>query len=284
MNHRILITGAGGQVGHELAIASSPHDLVALDRRQLDISDPLQITAAFSEHQPDVVINAAAYTQVDLAETETERAFAINRDGPVNLAFACQDKNIPLLHISTDYVFDGSKKGAYDENDPVAPLGIYGESKAEGEAVVHATLTQHVILRTSWVFSATGNNFVKTMLRLGRERDELSIVDDQLGCPTSARSIAAVLLEIADRYLRGEPIEWGIFHYCNVPQTTWYEFAAEIFRQAEGYEDLRLNPISSSEYPTAAQRPCNSVLNCDLIGKCYGIQRVSWIDELKLIV
>ena len=186
--------------------------------------------------------------------------------------------------MSTDYVFDGSKNGAYNENDPLAPLGVYGESKAEGEAVVHATLAQHFILRTSWVFSATGNNFVKTMLRLGRERDELSIVDDQQGCPTSARSIAAVLLEIADRYLRGESMEWGIFHYCNAPQTTWFEFAEEIFRQAGDYENLRLNAISSSEYPTAAQRPRNSVLDCALIEKRYGIQRVGWIDELKVMV
>ena len=284
MSRRILITGAGGQVGHELASADSAYDLVALDRQQLDITDSLQIEAAFTQHCPDLLINAAAYTQVDHAENEPERAFAINRDGLANLTFACQKGNIPLLHVSTDYVFDGSKKGAYVESDPVAPLGVYGESKAEGEAVLRATLAQHFILRTSWVFSAAGNNFVRTMLRLGRERDELGIVEDQHGCPTSARSIAAVLLQIADRYLKGEGTEWGTYHYCNAPQTTWYEFAREIFRQAEGYQQLRLKPISSSEYPTAAQRPQNSVLDCRLIRAKFSIEQASWVDELGLVI
>ena len=284
MAKTILITGAEGQVGHELAIAVNPHRCIALNRQQLDITDPAQIAAVFAEHPPDILINAAAYTQVDRAEHEAEGAFAINRDGAANLAYACRQARVPLLHISTDYVFDGSKQGAYRETDPIAPLGIYGESKAEGEAAVRATLEQHLILRTSWVFSATGNNFVKTMLRLGKEREELGIVDDQHGCPTSARSIAAVLLQLADRHLQGDAIEWGTYHYCNRPATTWFGFAAEIFRLADGYENLKLKPISSSEYPTPARRPQNSVLDCTNLEACFGLEPVAWVDELELVL
>jgi dTDP-4-dehydrorhamnose reductase len=280
----ILITGAGGQVGHELATTDCDHRLVALTRQQLDITDPMQIEAAFDQQQPDIVINAAAYTQVDRAEHEAELAFAINRDAVADLAFACQRMRIPLLHLSTDYVFDGSKQGAYRETDPVAPLGVYGESKAEGEAALRATLEQHLILRTSWVFSSTGSNFVKTMLRLGKERDELGIVDDQYGCPTSARSIAAILLQIVDRYLQGESIEWGIYHYCNKPKTSWYGFAQAIFRLAQGYESPKLKPISTNEYPTPAQRPLNSVLNCSNLELHLGIKQANWIDELHRVL
>ncbi len=280
----ILITGAGGQVGYELARARSDHSLVALGRAQLDITRPLQIDEAFAAHHPDLVINAAAYTQVDRAEHETELAFHVNRDGVADLAFACQQADVPLLHISTDYVFDGSKQGPYVETDPIAPLGVYGESKAEGEAVLHATLEKHIILRTSWVFSATGSNFVKTMLRLGKERDRLGIVDDQHGCPTSARSIAETLLTIADKYLAGKKIAWGTYHYCNRPETTWYRFALEIFRQGDGYENLRVDPIATSDYPTPAQRPYNSVLGCGKIGQNFGIDCSEWSDALGLVL
>jgi len=279
----ILITGAGGQVGHELSIAGSPHRLIALSRQQLDISDPGQIAEAFESHQPDILINAAAYTQVDLAEKEQELAFAVNREGVANLAQGCKTLDIPMLHISTDYVFDGSKQGAYLETDPVAPLGIYGASKAEGEALLKKALKPHLILRTSWVFSATGNNFVKTMLRLGREREELGIVDDQHGCPTSARSIAEVLLNIADKYLRGQTVEWGIYHYCNQPETTWFGFAQAIFQQAGGFQNLNLNAIVTDDYPTPAQRPQNSVLDCAKIRAQFGIEQADWTDEFALV-
>ena len=271
-------------MSHELAIANSHHRLVALTQQQLDITNPTQITEVFEAHQPDVLINAAAYTQVDRAESKPELAFAINRDGVANLARACKMLDIPMLHISTDYVFDGSKQGAYNESDPIAALGIYGKSKAEGDAVLQTTLTQHIILRTSWVFSATGNNFVNTMLRLGRERKELGIVNDQHGCPTSARSIAEVLLNIADRYLQGDEIEWGTYHYCNQPETTWFGFATAIFQQAGGFESLKLNAIATSDYPTPAQRPQNSVLDCTKIKEILGIEQVSWTDELGLVL
>jgi dTDP-4-dehydrorhamnose reductase len=280
----ILITGAGGQVSHELATADSPHRLVALTQQQLDITNPVQIIEVFKSYQPDILINAAAYTQVDLAEKEQKLAFAINHDGVANLAQTCKMADIPMLHISTDYVFDGSKLGAYKESDPVAALGVYGQSKAAGDAALQATLKQHIILRTSWVFSVTGNNFVKTMLRLGREREELNIVDDQHGCPTSARSIAVVLLSIADRYLQGDEIEWGTYHYCNQPETTWFGFATVIFLQAGGFEHLKLNPITTSDYPTPAGRPQNSRLDCAKIKAQFGIELVSWADELGLVL
>jgi dTDP-4-dehydrorhamnose reductase len=280
----ILITGAGGQVSHELATADSPHRLVGLTEQQLDITNPVQITEAFELHQPDILINAAAYTQVDLAENEQELAFAINRDGVARLARACKMADIPMLHISTDYVFDGNKQGAYIESDAVAALGVYGESKAKGDMVLQATLKQHIILRTSWVFSATGNNFVKTMLCLGKERDELGIVNDQHGCPTSARSIAEVLLDIVDRYLQGDEIEWGTYHYCNHPETTWFGFATTIFKQAGGFESLKLNPIATSDYPTLAQRPQNSVLECTKLATNFGIEQASWVDELGFVL
>ena len=280
MARPILITGAMGQVGQELATAACAAPRVALTRGEFDITDVDRVEAVFAEHRPAIVINAAAYTQVDRAEHEAALAFAINRDGVANLAAACRGLAIPLLHVSTDYVFDGTKQGAWVETDPVAPLGVYGASKAEGEEMLRNTLEQHVILRTSWVFSANGNNFVKTMLRLGRERDELGIVDDQRGCPTSARSIARVLLLIAERSLRGENIEWGTYHYCNRPDTTWYGFAREIFEQAEDHVAPGLKPIATSDYPTPARRPRNSVLDCSRLQPLIGNELVDWRDEL----
>ena len=228
MTASILITGAGGQVGNELADSPSNHRLTALTRRQLDITDRARIEAVFAELQPDLVINAAAYTQVDRAEQESELAYAINRDGVANLAAACASAGIPLLHLSTDYVFDGSLRRAYRETDAISPLGVYGESKAAGEIALRERLETHIVLRTSWVFSATGTNFVRTMLRLGRERERLGIVDDQRGCPTSAHSIAAALLCIADACLERDTIQWGTYHYCGRPATTWYGFAGNI--------------------------------------------------------
>jgi dTDP-4-dehydrorhamnose reductase len=284
MTHSILITGAGGQVAHELAIAKSEHKLIALSEQHLDITDLEQINAAFDEHHPDVVINAAAYTQVDRAEDDAALAYAINRDAVSNLAQACKRIDSPLLHISTDYVYDGNKSGAYCEDDETSPAGVYGASKAAGDAVLQSLLERHIILRTSWVFSATGNNFVKTMLRLGREREELGIVNDQHGCPTSAQSIAAALLQIADCYLRGDEIDWGTYHFCGQPDTTWYGFAEQIFEQAKGFENLKLNAIATSDYPTPATRPMNSVLSCRKLDANFGLQQPHWIEDLQLVL
>ncbi len=280
---KILVTGAGGQVGHALGMASSPHQLVALSRNELDITRQDEVIGAVNKHRPDVVINAAAYTAVDKAEQEKEQAFAINRDAVKNLALACIKNNIPLLHISTDYVFNGEKTSAYTEKDSISPIGVYGQSKAEGEEALRNTLNRHIILRTSWVFSATGDNFVKTMLRLGKERDELSIVADQKGCPTSARSIAEVLLQIAELYLSGKEIPWGTYHYSNKPETTWFEFAKAIFEESaalNGSPVPKLNAINTNDYPTAAQRPLNSVLDCRKLEDTFGVESVFWRDEL----
>ena len=284
MTHSILITGAGGQVAHELAIAESEHRLIALSAQQLDITDLEQINEAFNEFHPDVVINAAAYTQVDRAEEDAALAYAINRDAVSHLAQACKRIDSPLLHISTDYVYDGNKSGAYCEDDETSPAGVYGASKAAGDAVLQSLLERHIILRTAWVFSATGNNFVKTMLRLGSERDELSIVNDQHGCPTSAHSIAAALLQITERYLRGEAIEWGTYHYCGQPETTWHGFARQIFQQAKGFENLKLNGITTSEYPTPAARPLNSVLDCSKFVAQFNSQQPDWREDLDSIL
>ena len=287
MKAKILITGAGGQVAHELAIATTTCQVIALTCDQLDITQQAKVFDTVKLQQPDIIINAAAYTAVDQAETETELAFAINRDGVEYLASACKESNIPLLHISTDFVFNGEKEGAYTEDDPVAPLGVYSQSKADGEAVLREILPQHINLRTSWVFSSRGNNFVKTMLRLGSERDELNIVDDQRGCPTSARSVAQTLLSIAHRYLQGEAIAWGTYHYANQPETNWYQFAQTIFEIAAGVIHTTtpiLNPIPTSAYPTPARRPLNSVLDCHKIESTFGIVRPDWRDELREIL
>jgi dTDP-4-dehydrorhamnose reductase len=284
MSGLILVTGAGGQVAHELDISKSEHRIVALPRKKLDITNQEQMNTAIDEYRPDIVINAAAYTQVDRAEEEAEHAYAINRDGVSNLAHACKGAEIPLLHISTDYVFDGNQPGSYREDDVIIPPSVYGASKAEGEAVLRSVLEHHIILRTSWVFSATGNNFVKTMLRLGAERDELGIVNDQHGCPTSAYRIAEVLLKIADRYLRHDEIEWGTYHYCGQPESTWHGFAEQIFQQAPGYEHLKIRGISTSEYPTSAARPLNSVLNCSKLRSKFGIQQSDWVKDLQMVL
>ena len=284
MTHSILITGAGGQVAHELAISNSEHQLIALPAKQLDITDLVQINDAFDEHHPDVVINAAAYTQVDRAEEESAIAYAINRDAVSNLAQACNRINSPLLHISTDYVFDGKKSGTYSEDDEIAPAGVYGASKAAGDAVLQSMLEQHIILRTSWVYSATGNNFVKTMLRLGAEREQLNIINDQHGCPTSAQSIAAALLLVTEHYLRGDEIEWGTYHFCGQPETTWHGFAWQIFQQARGFENLKLNGIPTSEYPTPAARPLNSVLDCSKFVTRFETAQPDWRKDLDSIL
>jgi len=287
VNGKILITGAGGQVGQELANADTTCEIIALTRSELDITHKISVREAVHAHQPDIIINAAAYTAVDKAEQEPKRAYAINRDGVKYLAQACAKNSIPLLHISTDFVFDGEKKTAYTEDDSIAPLGVYSQSKAEGEVILRELLPEHINLRTSWVFSSTGNNFVKTMLRLGKERDQLNIVSDQQGCPTSASSISETLMLIAHRYLEGKLIPWGTYHYSNQPVTTWYEFAQAIFAQASSIDNRRtpkLNPIPTSEYPTPARRPLNSELDCEKIEKAFGIIRPDWHDELMKVL
>ena len=282
---RILITGSKGQVGTELTKQGQAlkHEMLAFDQDQMDITQIESVQETVHEYQPDIVINAAAYTAVDQAEQEVELAYAVNKEGAANLATACKAHSIPLLHISTDYIFDGKQKYAYREDDTARPTGVYGQSKWQGDQAIKATLQEHIILRVSWVFAAQGNNFVKTMLRLGQERDELSIVADQHGGPTCAADIAKTLLKLAQKAINKEnrkTFSWGTYHYSGSPTTTWYDFAQEIFKEAQIQGLIktvpRLKAISTEEYPTPATRPANSALDCSKIAEVFGIQQPDW--------
>ncbi|WP_417539327.1 dTDP-4-dehydrorhamnose reductase [Marinobacter sp.] len=286
---RVLITGARGQVGCELMRrVPQGFDVVGMGSTELDIAVADQVKAVVSDVRPQLIINAAAYTAVDKAESDAERAWAVNRDGVDNLAKAAEELAIPLLHISTDYVFSGKANEPYRESDATYPSGVYGASKLGGEEALVANCRQHLILRTSWVFGAHGNNFVKTMLRLGRERDTLSVVADQHGCPTSAASIADALWSLARQYQKSEALQWGVYHFSGDPACTWYQFAEEIFRQAPEMGMLvkvpKLKPIPTTEYPTPAKRPLWSVLGCNRLYDVFGIAQVDWRVELGLVL
>lgn len=282
----IVLTGADGQVGREIARRAAGAGLLALNRAALDITDARAVYRTLERSGARLVINAAAYTAVDRAEQEPEAAFAVNRDGAAHLAGACARLGIPLLHLSTDYVFSGTRCGGYREDDPVAPLGVYGRSKWEGERAVRERLPVHLILRVSWVFGSHGHNFVKTILRLAREREELRVVADQHGCPTHAGAIAGAVLSLAETAarrafpaLRGQGGFWGTYHYCGTPPTTWHGFACAIVAQARRFEPLRVReilPITTAEYPTAATRPANSVLDCSRLRERFGIVPRPW--------
>jgi dTDP-4-dehydrorhamnose reductase len=281
----ILLTGANGQVGWELTNRGGRRglEILALDRSDLDITDPVSVRKEVNRSDVSLVVNAAGYTAVDQAESEPELAFAVNRDGPAYLASACGKTGIPLVHISTDYVFDGQKEGAYLVTDPVSPLSVYGKSKAAGEVELRKHLREHFILRTGWVYGIHGHNFVKTMLRLGREREVVQVVTDQYGCPTYAADLAETILQIAARFLEGGQIHWGTYHYCGKGVTTWHAFAEEIFRLASDYASLkvrRVEPISTSEYPTPAQRPPSSILDCSELENTFNIHPQPWAESL----
>ena len=287
---RILVCGAGGQVGHELVDRANKYGLEALSmtREQLDITDADQVAAVVALLKPGMIINAAAYTHVDNAETHSEQAFAVNREGAARLAEAARYACIPLLHISTDYVFSGEAREPYREEDEVEPTGVYGASKLAGEEAIRAVLDEHLILRTSWVYGAHGHNFVKTMLRLGRQRDSLSVVADQFGCPTQAGSIADVLLQLAQRYAREGALAWGLYHYSGRLPCTWFDFAVEIFRQAAVKGMLPKQPqvssITTAQYPTPARRPAWSVLDCTRFETTFGIATHDWHEELSVVL
>lgn len=279
----MLIAGANGQVGHELRRRAGI-GAVALDRAGLDITRREETLATVARLKPRIVINAAAYTAVDKAETESEAAFAANRDGAAHLAEACRELGIPLLHLSTDYVFDGTKASAYLETDAANPQGVYARSKWEGEQRIREALPEHLILRVSWVFGAHGNNFVKTILRLARERPELRIVADQHGCPTSADAIAEALLFLADR-AGSHPLPWGTYHYTGIPATTWHGFAMAIAENARAMGLIDkvpvIHPITTREYPLPAPRPANSLLDCSGTEQQLGLKRQDWRDGLR---
>lgn len=286
---KILIVGAGGQIGRELVDLATERgiEFQAVDIQELDITNRVQVEFFFDHNNEfSVVINVAAYTAVDKAEEEVELAYAVNALGVENLALVCKRWNIPLLHISTDYVFSGDSLKPHSEVSATSPLNIYGKSKLAGDEILQATWHKHIILRVSWVFGKYGNNFVKTILRLASEREVLSIVGDHFGCPTAAKDIARVLMEIAAKIEAGSKY-WGIYNYCNSPVTNWYEFATKIIdfgKSKFSFTLQNLNKITSAEYPTKARRPFNSELLVDKIFKDFEVVRYSWMDYLLDVI
>ncbi|ADP72293.1 dTDP-4-dehydrorhamnose reductase [Rhodomicrobium vannielii ATCC 17100] len=276
----ILITGGSGQLGLELARLPWPDGLRLRtpDRSELDLSSTESITAYIDACRPLAIINAGGYTQVDGAESDPLTAFCLNAMGPAAIAEAARRHGSRLIHISTDYVFDGSRHGFYDESDAVSPLGVYGASKEAGEQAVRAILPGSVIVRTAWLFSPYRTNFVKTMLRIGRERPSVRIVADQFGCPTAASDLARALQTIAMRLVEDPAAPTGTFHFVNGGEATWYALACEAFAQATryGYTAPAVAPISTAEYPTPARRPANSRLSVARLTESYAITPRPW--------
>jgi len=275
---KLLVFGKTGQVARELQRLAP--DARYLGRDEADLLDPTACAAAIAATDADAVINAAAWTAVDKAETEEAAATTVNGEAPAAMAQAAAAKGIPFLHISTDYVFDGSGDLPFTPDHPTGPLGAYGRSKLAGEQGVRAANGNHLILRTSWVVSAYGANFVKTMLRLGAERESLNVVADQIGGPTPAAAIAQALLTAAKAMIQGA--QGGTHHFSGAPDTSWAEFARAIM--AEANLPCRINDIPSSEYPTPAKRPLNSRLDCSALTTAFGIPRPDWREGLKAIV
>lgn len=272
---KILVFGKTGQVARELILQGSAHEITALGRDQADLTDPEACAAIIAQSDADAVINAAAYTAVDKAEEEEDLATMINGDTPGAMARACATKGVPFLHVSTDYVFDGTGETPWSPSDPVAPKNAYGRSKLAGEEAVRAAGGPHLILRTSWVFSAHGANFVKTMLRLSETRDHLTVVADQIGGPTAARDIAKTLLAIAPQL---STRKGGTYHFAGLPSVSWADFAREIFAKS-GRETL-VADIPTSDYPTPAKRPLNSRMDCADLTTDFGVAIPDWRASL----
>lgn len=285
----ILCIGRSGQVAQSLRERSDALgiNLISTGRPDLDLSKPDSLDRALDRYSPTILVNAAAYTAVDDAETDRDAAFEVNANGVSALARLACDREIPLIHISTDYVFDGAKPEPYSENDQVNPLGVYGASKFAGEEEVRRLIPHHLILRTAWVYSPYGKNFVKTMLRLAESRDSVSVVSDQRGSPTSALDIADGILKICSKVSsRDGDIPFGTYHLTGAGAATWAEFAEFIFkiREQSGYEPVDVNWISSSEYPTPVSRPQNSVLDSTKLKVAFGVSLPDWRSSSELVV
>ena len=282
----MIVVFGNGQLGQELVRASAARamPLVALSHAQTDITDRAAVREALKRHNPSLVVNAAGYTKVDLAETETEQARHANEVGPAIAAAACAAAGVPLIHLSTDYVFDGSKSAAYVEGDPIAPINNYGRSKAAGERAARETTPLHVIIRTSWVYGEFGQNFLKTMLRLAATNDELRVVADQRGCPTSTPELAGAILRITPQLLGGDKI-WGTYHFTGSGVTTWHGFAKRIVAAQAPLTGRapRVTPITTAEFPTPARRPANSALDCSLFERVFGFRGRPWTEEADAI-
>lgn len=284
MTH-FLVLGSSGQVASAIArrFASVGRTTTVLGRSDLDLSNPVAAREAVLKLAPDIIINAAAYTAVDRAETDVDAAFALNATGPEAAAAAAAEIGAPFVHFSTDYVFDGTKASPYVETDTPRPLGVYGRSKLEGELAVAAANPRHVVLRTSWVCGPTGTNFLRTMLRLAGEREELGVVDDQRGSPTFASDLAEGVMTIVDRLGEHPPeTPWGVFHLTGAGDTTWCGFARAIMAgsASRGGPSARVNPITTADYPTPVTRPADSRLDCARIEAVYGIKPRLWTEAL----
>lgn len=288
---KILITGANGQVGSALCRLGKfqPYTLIATDSKSLDITNHLAVSNTLTTYSPDVIVNAAAYTAVDRAETECDKANAVNGFAVGHLAERAVSLGIPLIHLSTDYVFDGTKQGAYVEEDATNPVNVYGQSKLLGEQMFQASGCKGIILRTSWVFGLEGSNFPKTMLRLARERTEFGVVNDQQGCPTFADHIAGAILAIVSRYKISSDLPWGLYHYSGDSVCTWFQFANQVISEARRAGILArepcVKPLGTQEYPTPARRPTNSVLSCQKFTANFsGILLSDWRAGLVSLV
>ena len=274
----VLVTGASGQLGQALQSISRNYtdiDFHFFNSTALNITDLEQCKTVFNTIKPDFCINAAAYTAVDKAESEPEKARLINVVGPRNFAQVCKENDTVLIHISTDFIFDGTATKPYTEDDIPNPSGVYGQTKLDGEKAIQNILEKYFIIRTSWVYSEFGNNFMKTMLRLGSERDVLSVVNDQIGTPTNAVDLAKALLEI----IKSDKKDFGIYNYSNEGQCSWYDFAKKIFEINK--IEIDLQPIPTLAYPTPAKRPAFSVLDKSKIKKVFGVEILEWEESLK---
>ena len=274
----VLVTGASGQLGQALQFIAENYKEIRFhfaSSSEVDVTNKEDLSKAFESLTPDFCINAAAYTAVDKAESAPEKAISINVNGAKNLAETCKEFHAVLIHISTDFVFDGSKKTPYQETDDTHPQSVYGSTKRAGEMAIESVLKEHFIIRTSWLYSQFGNNFMKTMLRLSKERDSISVVNDQIGTPTNAVDLAEVLVKI----ILSESKAYGIYHFSNEGEASWFDFAKEIFRIGEIKIDL--NAIGTSEFPTPAKRPQYSVLDKSKIKKTFGISVRNWQESLS---
>ncbi|MAO07774.1 MAG: dTDP-4-dehydrorhamnose reductase [Alteromonas sp.] len=278
---KILVTGANGQLGKCLRDAEAAYPnfkMTFVSREALDINHFEEVTSFFNSQEFDYCINAAAYTNVDGAENDKENAFLANAEAVKNLALICERKNIVLLHVSTDYVFDGTKRTPYEESDPTGPINVYGASKLKGEQYIQALMERYFIVRTSWVYSQYGHNFLKSILRFCETKDALTITTEQVGCPTNANDLARALLQI----IASGETAYGIYHFSNGGEITWYDFAKQIVATSEFSEKVKVEKIN--KYPTFAERPLYSVLNNHKINQAFGIQQVNWKESLKNVM
>jgi dTDP-4-dehydrorhamnose reductase len=286
----ILCTGGSGQLGHALQNLAAERrlSLIAVSRPEFDFERPETIDASFNAAKPDFVVNAAAYTAVDAAETNIEAAEAGNHTGPLHLAQLCAGAGIPLIHVSTDYVFNGEKGAPYLETDPTSPTGVYGRTKRDGELATLAACPKTIILRTSWVYSAHGKNFARTMLNAAAKVNQLKVVSDQRGTPTAAADLAAAILDILTRLQENgwQDSDAGIYHATSAGETTWYGFAMAIFEAASpcGLTQPSVTPISTADWPTPAKRPADSRLDCAKLARHFGVTLPDWRSSLPGIV